>query len=179
MQAVVDNRVLFRDVIAQHRGSNHDASVLRDSHWYQNHDRLFPQSHSELFGIDDGHGDPVHFVVPYSLIGDPAYPLRLWIMKNYHIEISQGEISFTLYFNTLRIVVEPAFRRLKGRWRIWCKTSDLHVYNKCHMSLLHVPCCTILLRKRDNHTMIDEIWKEFNWKEHSLSLKDRCWGGGE
>jgi len=40
MQAVVDHRMLFRDVTAQHPGCNHNASVLRDSYLYRNHNHF-------------------------------------------------------------------------------------------------------------------------------------------
>jgi len=133
IQAEVGNRMLSKDVTAQHPRCNHDASFLRLT-FISDHDKLFPQSQRALFGINDGHGNPVPFVVPYYLIGDPAHPLRSWIMKNYPIEMGEEEI-FHLYFNTLRIFVEHAFGHLKGRWCILCKTSHLYVYNMPHVIL--------------------------------------------
>jgi len=163
MQAVVDNRILFRDVTAQHPGCNHDASVLSDSYLYQNHNRLFPQSQRELLGINDDHGNPVPFVVPYYLIGDPAYPLRSWIMKNYPIEMNQEETSFNLCLNTLRIIVEHAFGRLKGRWRILCKTSDLYVYNMPHV----IVACAML------HNFVEKARQPYHdrWDAERVQLE--------
>ena len=140
MQAVVDHNMLFRDVTAQHPGSNHDAAVLRDSYLFNHFNRLFPESDRELDGIVDGNGDALPFVVPFYIVGDPAYPLLTWLLKNYPHEESPEEVSFNLRMNKLRIIVEQAFGRLKGRWRILCKKSDQFVF---YMPRVIVACAVL------------------------------------
>jgi len=127
MQAVVDHRLLFRDVTAQHPGCNHDASVPRDSHLFRNNRRMFLERTRVIDGVQFGNNEATDVTLPYYLIGDPANPLRSWIMKDYPQEHIAEQTSFNLYRDKIRILVEQAFGRLKGRWRILCKRSDLDV----------------------------------------------------
>ncbi|XP_037950861.1 protein ALP1-like [Teleopsis dalmanni] len=133
VQAIVDDQYLFKNITAQNPGCAHDASVLRGSSLYKNHNTLIPESHSEIDGIYNASNEAMLFKLPYYIIGDAAYPLCNWIMKNYRDELTVEETSFNLYLNQARIVVEQAFGRLKGRWRILYKKSDLDVYNMPHV----------------------------------------------
>lgn len=59
------------------------------------------------------------------IIGDPAYPLLDWVLKDYPRSDHADRESFNVYLNLARVKVEHAFGRLKGRWRILLKRIDL------------------------------------------------------
>lgn len=67
--------------------------------------------------------------VPYIILGDPAYPLKTWLMKNYIYSdnMTKEEDSFNVHMNSARVRVEIALGRLKGRWRRLQKALDVQV----------------------------------------------------
>ena len=76
MQALVDSKYLFRDVIIGWPGSVHDAQVLSNSELYNHgcNGQLFDPSIKEsILGVDMG---PM-------ILGDPAYPLLDWLITAY------------------------------------------------------------------------------------------------
>jgi hypothetical protein len=58
---------------------------------------------------------------PY-LLGDAAYPSRLYLLKSFKPSVNdlmfQDKRRFDEYLNSGRVVIEQAFGALKIRWRI-------------------------------------------------------------
>ncbi|KAG0434026.1 hypothetical protein HPB47_019404 [Ixodes persulcatus] len=118
MQAVVDDRGVFRSISCSAPGSAHHATVLKLSGLYRHSDRLLPTDDCVV------NGRPI----PLMLVGDPVYQLLPWILKGYVATkngISQKDDSFNTYLSSARIVVEHAFGRMKGTWRIVLKRADI------------------------------------------------------
>lgn len=67
--------------------------------------------------------------VPYFFIGDPAYPLESWLLKDYRRQdASVEQQNFNEKLNAARVYVEIAFGRLKSMWRILLKNNINYTY---------------------------------------------------
>lgn len=75
MQALVSFDYTFMDVHVGWSRSVHDARILTNSRIFQEAEagRLFPNITKSINGQD----------IPLLVLGDPAYPLLLWLMKPY------------------------------------------------------------------------------------------------
>ena len=111
MQAVVDCNYLFRDIVDGWPGSVHDARVLSNSEIFRlgEQNRLFPEGYHVNVGGKD--------IAPV-ILGDPAYPLLLWLLRPYpeneNTERKQRRFNYRL--SRARVTVENAFGRWKGRF---------------------------------------------------------------
>lgn len=119
IQAVCDDRMIFRDLCVKHPGSNHDAAVFRDSKLAEKIHQL-PRYMRNLNGTN----------VPLHILADPAYPMLPTLIKTYTGKSSTlppKSESYNVYHSAARNQIERAFGRLKSRWRRIIKKVDLNV----------------------------------------------------
>ena len=122
MQAVVDSKYLFRDVVVGWPGSVHDARIFSNSGLYKkgNEKALFSSDVSQT--IQGCNIQPL-------LLGDPAYPLLPWLVKGYpeNSNTSDVERHFNFMLSRARMTVENTFGRWKGRFQKFLKRVDMQV----------------------------------------------------
>ena len=133
MQAVVDSRYLYRDVVIGWPGSVHDARVFSNSEIFKkgNENKLFPPDlNKEINGED----------VPPLILADPAYPLLPWIMKGYprNNNAPRSQRVFNYRLSRARMTVENTFGRWKGCFRRFSKRVDMDVSSL--VSVTHASC---------------------------------------
>ncbi|XP_046405087.1 putative nuclease HARBI1 [Ischnura elegans] len=106
--AVVDSQYRFIYCNSGYPGRVHDAGVLRAS---------------ALWDVITNGGLPGK----YHLIGDGAFPLGANMVKPFPRPNGPHEEHFNYRLSRARMVVENAFGRLKGRWRVLLKASEVDV----------------------------------------------------
>lgn len=92
-------------------GSTHDATVLRSSDLFQNHDKI-PNS--------------------YCLLGDSAFPILEWLITSFRDcgNLTQEQRRFNRVHSRCRQVIERTFGMLKCRFR------RLLCFDSCDMNIL-------------------------------------------
>ncbi|XP_055716867.1 uncharacterized protein LOC129810425 [Phlebotomus papatasi] len=146
LQATVDHDKKFIDISVKHPGSCNDAFVFKNSCLYLRKEELIPRSNFHWNGVN----------IPYLIIGDPAYPLLPWLMKDFNEpNLPEEKDQFNKRLNRARVSVEAAFGRLKGRWRILLKRSEIgHTF----MPEVVAACCSL-------HNFVEDENETFhiNW----------------
>lgn len=120
VQAVCDYKGYFMDVECMWPGSVHDAKVFANS----------SVNHKLRNNILPGtlqYPVPGELKVPHYLIGDPAYPLVPFCMKEYESCSNNQEVIFNSMLRCARNPIECAFGRLKARWSILTRKMDLKI----------------------------------------------------
>ena len=120
VQAVCSWRGLFLNVDARWPGSVHDGRVFANSKISTLlREQKMPMVYQEIFvGYDK---------VPPILLGDPAYPLLPFCMKEYPSPQSNEEVIFNNMLRSARNPIECAFGRLKAQWQILNKRIDMQL----------------------------------------------------
>lgn len=121
VMATADYKYRFVDVCVAFPGSMHDASVFVRSQLYQKLlDGEIPSCKKVIV--------PGRPEVPACLLGDAAYPLSLFLLKEYP---NQGKYLDEQYFSQMlssaRMVIECAFGRLKGKWKCLQRDMDINM----------------------------------------------------
>ena len=116
VQAVCDYRGYFMDVECMWPGSVHDAKVFANSNInHKLRSTKLPTIYQIIHGVK----------IPNYLIGDPAYPLTPFCIKEYESCASNEQVIFNCMLRSARNPIECAFGRLKARWGILTRKIDL------------------------------------------------------
>ena len=109
VQAAVDYKFCFFEVVGNWPGSIHDTRVFSNSLLNKKlRDGSIPKCSKTIVS-----GEPV---VPICLLGDPTNPLLSYIMKEFSNGGKNNEEQFFGYrLSSARMVLECAFGRLKAR----------------------------------------------------------------
>ena len=132
-QEVCDWKGLFLDVDIKWPGSVHDGRVFANSRINRllREERL-PMCYKELL--------PGHEKISVTLLGDPAYPLLSYCMKEFPNARSNEEVIFNNMLRSARNPIECAYGRLKARWQILNKGIDIGL--KFIPTLIYA-CCVL------------------------------------
>ena len=113
-----DFRDLFIDIECRWPGSVHDSKVFANSSTSMKmRNGGLPQTFQTLVpGLEK---------IPNCLIGDPAYPLKPYCMKEYDHCSNNEQVVFNNILRSARNPIECVFGRLKSRWGILTRKMDL------------------------------------------------------
>jgi len=116
LSAVVDPRGFFMCVSSGFPGKTHDAGALQQTPLWTEHGEWFSKA-------------------GYCIYGDAAYPLKDWLLTGFrHRKKTDDEIKFNRQGSRARVIIECAFGKLKGQWRVLMRgleTQTHEDWNSC------------------------------------------------
>ncbi len=151
VQAVCDYKGYFMDVECMWPGSVHDAKVFANSSINY---KLRQGVLSSTFQCPFEGGEKI----PNYLIGDPAYPLVPFCMKEYESCSNNQQVIFNNMLRSARNPIECAFGRLKARWSILTRKMDLKIET---IPIVVYACFVLHNFCEKNNTYIDEDLVQF------------------
>ena len=128
-QAICNAFGQFTNVEVKWPGSLHDARVFSNC----DVQKRFSDGKLDLFYKELLPGEEC---VPQILLGDPAYPLLPYVMKEFDHCSTNEEVIFNQMLRAARNQIECAFGRLKARWRILLRPMDIPVQKLLNAILL-------------------------------------------
>ena len=112
--AICDDNYWFTLFDVGQYDSNNDSGVIFHSNmgvYFEDRSNNMPQPES----VEGCHFDPL----PYFLVGDEIFPLKIWLMRPYPGKLAEQERVFNYRFSRARRVIENCFSILAARWRIF------------------------------------------------------------
>ncbi|XP_032809146.1 uncharacterized protein LOC116941911 isoform X1 [Petromyzon marinus] len=147
LQALVDDKLRFRDISCIAPGTTQEEVVLRQSALYAN-SHLLPECPMEISGVE----------VPLQILGDAATPLLPWLLKGFSVENpTPEEAFFNKHISNARSVVDCAFGRLKARWKILLKRMEV---NPTFVPHVVATCCLLHNLCEEHHEVFRQQWME-------------------
>ena len=164
-QAICNAFGQFTNVEVKWPGSLHDARVFSNC----DVQKRFSDGKLDLFYKELLPGEEC---VPQLLLGDPAYPLLPYVMKEFDHCSTNEEVIFNQMLRAARNQIECAFGRLKARWRILLRPMDIPVqklpnvifacfvlHNFCERQKTDVDTALVeeIILKQRSKTIIDKV----------------------
>ena len=177
LMGVVDARCRFLWANCGSPGSSHDATVFKASSRYQ---KL--SNHGYLSQLANNRNKWYSSTTNYAGGGgggDNAFPHHTWLLKPYsHAVLSELQSYFNYRLSRGRIVVECAFGRYKGRWRITHRRQECHPVVLTRIALacvvLHNICIDFIDNIAvDNELNVDAICNRTKWHEIDATNRDQ------
>lgn len=121
VQATCDYKYCFTDVVIKWPGSVHDSHIFYNCALNTMlRDGTIPPLYKQL--------TPDTEPVPVCVLGDPAYPLLPYLMKEFPGGGNTVQEQFFAYrLSSARMVTDCAFGRLKGRFGALCREMDINI----------------------------------------------------
>ena len=117
MQVICDSQGRFIDVECKWSGRVHDAKAFANS-------TACKKLQSAKINQTSLNLLPGHDTLPNYIIGDLAYPLTPYCMKEYQTCVENRQVDFNNLLISARNQIVRAFGRLKARWMVLTKTVD-------------------------------------------------------
>lgn len=181
MQAVVDCKYLFRDIVIGWPGSVHDARVLSNS-------EIFKIGEQNKLSPADYHVNVGGKNIAPVILGDPAYPLLPWLLKPYpeNPNTIRRQRRFNYRLSRARVTVENVFGRWKGRFRRFLKRVDMDLSNL--VAVIAASCILHNICEMNNEEVLShwlgetnqatvtypqpDLLDNLNVREDSVSIRD-------
>ncbi|CAB3987684.1 Hypothetical predicted protein [Paramuricea clavata] len=143
MMAIVDAKDRFVWASIGFPGNSHDSVILQSTQLWTDitQNNIIPSIGKNIEKL----------IVNPFILGDSAFPFRIWLMKPYgHATLSPKESNFNYRLSRARMVTERAFGQLKSRWRILHRRSECEPESVKETALTCVVLHNLCIANGDN-----------------------------